>query len=919
MSEPAPGLPRGTVTLLFTDVEASTRLLTRLGERYRDALSQHRSLVRGAVARFDGREVDTQGDSFLVAFARARDAVAAAAAAQQALAAQPWPGGEELRVRMGIHTGEPDLVGQAYVGLDVHRAARVCAAAHGSQVLVTQAVRELVGDEPLAGSRFRDLGRHLLKDLPSAEHLFQLDVPGLAFEFPPPRTLDATALPVQPTRLVGRRGELARARELLLRDGVRLVTCTGPGGTGKTRLALEVAADLATEFRDGVFLVALGAVSEASLVAPSVAASLGLRELGPRAGVDVLREHLRSQQLLLVLDNFEHVAPAAPLVAELLAAAPAVKALVTSRAALRLSGEHELPVPPLSLPDAEHDGAASSEAAELFAERAAAMLGGFELTAANERVVAEICRRLDGLPLAIELAAARLKVLPPEELLDRLARRLQLLTSGARDVPERQRTLRHTLDWSYDLLPAEEQVLFEQLAVFVGGATLESIEAVCEPDEPLDLVAALVENNLVRRVDPPDGGARFTMLETVREYALERMWRRDDAGALARRHAEHFLALAEAAEPALSGERQAEWLARLESEHDNLRAAIDWLLGEGDAERALRFVASTTRFWRAQGHVGEARSRLERALADSQPVDPRTRARALWAAGRLAMGEGDLAAAEGWYAQALSCFRELGAAREEVFTLAELAWLAREFGRLDDAEELCMRAVELARTMDDARALSAALDGLAGVASEQGDHARARQLYEESLGLRRSLADPLLVANATLNLGMAALAEGAYDEALATLEECLAVARRVGDVVHTAAALCCLGELALLARNDVERAREHLREALRTFHDSKDARGVVECLHALAGVAAAAGDPATAARLWGSVERWRGERGTAPLPAELEIALRFVPLAVTELGEERFEAARAAGRSLALEETVADALALGRRSLARSL
>ena len=512
-------LPTGTVTLLFTDIEGSTRLLRRVGDAYADLLAEHRRLLTHAFEHHGGTIVDSEGDAFFVAFASARDAVAGAEAGQRALIGHPWPGEEELRVRMGLHTGEPRLVDGRYVGLDVHHAARLMAAGHGGQVLVSESTRALLDD----GSRLRDLGEHRLKDLSHPQRLYQLEVDGLPTAFPPLKTLDnrPTNLPVQPNELIGRERELEEA-EALLSNGLRVLTLTGPGGTGKTRLALQLAAHVVEEFPDGVFFVSLAPVRDWELVAPTIARTLGLREQPGETVLETLDGYLGDKELLLVLDNFEQVLAAAPAVAGLCASASRLKLLVTSRTPLRLSGERTYPVPPLEL----------AESVRLFAARAHAAALDFDVTEENEDAVAGICRRLDGLPLAIELAATRIRSLPPPALLRRLDQRLKLLTGGAQDLDERQRTLRATIDWSYELLPQAERDLFARLGVFVGGSRLDAAEALCGAIEidVLDGLQSLVEKSLLRQRPDPDGEPRFWMLETIREFALGLLDEAGDAG-----------------------------------------------------------------------------------------------------------------------------------------------------------------------------------------------------------------------------------------------------------------------------------------------------------------------------------------------------------------------------------------------------
>jgi predicted ATPase/class 3 adenylate cyclase len=532
-----PEAPRGTVTFLFSDIEHSTRLLQHLGERYAEVLAAYRRLLRKAFQAWDGYKIDTAGDGFFVAFQRATHAVDAAVAAQRALAVYDWPEGVPVRVRMGLHTGEPTLTASGYIGLDVHRAARICAAGHGGQTLLSQTTRALIEHDLPAGVRLQDLGTHRLKDLQRPERLYQLVIPSLPVDFPPLQSLDRRThnLPIQPTPLIGREQLSAAACELLRRTDVRLLTLSGPGGTGKTRLGLQVAADLLEDFESGVYFVPLAAIRDAALVALSIARTLDIQEKAGQALLDSPHESLHDKQMLL-LDNFEQVVAAAPLVAELLAACPRLKCLITSRVVLRLSGEHEFPVPPLALPDPRHlpavDALSQYAAVALFIQRAPAVKPDFRVDNTNAPAVAEICVRLDGLPLAIELAAARIKLLPPQAILARLGHRLELLRGGARDMPDRHQTLRQAIAWSYDLLEMGEQALFRRLAVFARGCMLEAAEAVClavhDPAagprqglEVLDGVASLLDKSLLRQQEHTSGEPRLRMLETIREYGLE--------------------------------------------------------------------------------------------------------------------------------------------------------------------------------------------------------------------------------------------------------------------------------------------------------------------------------------------------------------------------------------------------------------
>ena len=479
-------LPTGTVTLLFTDIEGSTRLLQHLGERYSDVLAECRALMRAAFHQHHGHEVDTQGDAFFVAFARATDAVMAAVAVQRSLKSHSWPEDVTVPVRMGLHTGEPEHSTEGYVGLDVHRAARIMSAGHGGQVLLSQVTADLVEHNLPTDVSLQDLGEYRLKDLGYPTHLYQLVIPDLQASFPPLKTLDSYAhnLPIQPTPFIGREKVVDNIQQQLLRQEVRLLTLTGPGGVGKTRLGLQVAAEASDQFKDGTWFVSLAPLSDPDLVISTIAETLSIREVAGQSQLEHLKAFLREKHILLLLDNFEHVVSAATQVSELLGACPRLTVLVTSREALHVRAEREFPVPVLALPDTKHlpDPVALSqyEAVALFIERAQAVKPDFQVTNANAPAVAEICAHLDGLPLAIELAAARTRLLPPQALLSRLGQRLQLLTSSVRDAPSRQQTLRQTIQWSYDLLSAQEQQLFQRLSVFVNGCELSAVEAICE-------------------------------------------------------------------------------------------------------------------------------------------------------------------------------------------------------------------------------------------------------------------------------------------------------------------------------------------------------------------------------------------------------------------------------------------------------
>ncbi|MDX6599013.1 MAG: hypothetical protein QOE87_2900, partial [Gaiellales bacterium] len=764
-------LPSGTVTLLFTDIEGSTRLLHELGDRYVEVLADHRRALRAAVAEHHGVEVDTQGDAFFIAFANAPDAVAAARAAQLTLAASP------VRVRMGIHTGTPAVTPEGYVGVDVHRGARICAAGHGGQILISKTTRDSLTEI----SELRDLGEHRLKDLQSPEWLFQVLAPDLEPRFPPLRSLSNTNLPADASKFIGRRRELAEMSEVLGREEVRLLTLTGAGGSGKTRLSIRLAAEFVEHFKNGVFLVSLAPVSDPARVLGAIAQTLGAKGASTEAPADTLRRHLEGKQVLLVLDNFEHLLAAASDVSLLLASAPQLKVIVTSRERLRLAGEHEFAVPPLPMDDA----------VTLFDVRARAAKPSFRVELDRAPVLA-ICRRLDGLPLAVELAAARVKVLGPQALLARLEQRLPVLTGGPRDMPHRQRTLRATIDWSYKLLQATEQDLFTRLAVFVGGFTPEAAEAVTGAS--LDDLAALLDQSLLRSDDGPDGGRRFSMFETIREYAVELLGANKDLETLRGRHAEYIATLAEFAQPQLSGRDQVVWAQRLEAEQENVRAAIGWGL-EHQPLVAARLVAALGNFWFLHGQFAEARHWVDSTLALSD-LPAKLRISALDLAGTLRREASDYARAATLHEEQLALARAVGDSRGIARSLQRLGSNARVQGDYGRAHELRGEAVDRFREIENALPdLAVALSELASTEWAVGTYERARALFAESLGISESLGDLASMASALNNLGATALAAGRAEDAREPVARALALSLTIGDVFGVACSLDCSAEL----------------------------------------------------------------------------------------------------------------------------
>ena len=757
-----PTKPSGIVTFLSTDAERSTR-----------------ELVRTVVGQHGGFDVPTDGRSVLVAFARARDAVAAAVGVQRATRSL-------ARLGVGISSAEAVATDEGYTALGVRGAECIRSAAHPGQILLSQTTRDLLRETPLDTTEVLDLGQHRLTDLTAAQRLFQLVVPDLEVEFPPPRSLETrpTNLPLQPTPLIGRECEIREVAELLRRPDARIVTLTGTGGTGKTRLAAQVAAELLDDFPDGVFFVNLAPLANPGLVLPTVARALGIPDTGGDAG-DALARHLRDRRLLLLLDNFEHVLEVAPAMAA--ATTSAVKLLVTSRIPLHLATERVYPVSPLQTPDATDDveRLLQCESVALFVSRARSARSEFAVTAGNARPVAEICTALAGLPLAIELAATRVGVLPPAALLERLGRPLNLLKGGAPEAPERQRTIRATIEWSYELLDSHDQNLFLRLAVFAGGCTLEAAESVCGDGlDVVDGLASLTDCGLIR-VEGTDEAPRFAMLETIREYAAERLEESGEVEELRRRHADYFLGLAEEAEPNLRGS-PGDWLDRLEREHDNFRAALDRLEQSGAAETALRLAAALWRFWYLKGHLAEGRQRLECVLlTDGRPTA--ARAKALNGAAVMAVNTGDAEAARVRAGEALTLHRELGDAWGAAYSVFML-------GAAEDdaatAQQLYEESVRVFREHGDEHSALLASRNLAAIYADLGDGVRARALYEDNLRRARATHNDRLEASTLGVLAMIALDEDRIEDAASMLKSSLRLHDQLRDVLDTAVDLC---------------------------------------------------------------------------------------------------------------------------------
>jgi predicted ATPase/class 3 adenylate cyclase len=928
-------LPVGTVTFLFTDIEGSTKLWQEHPDAMTVALSRHHAILSESIAIHGGYVFQIIGDEFCGAFSIAKDGLEAALDAQRRLKAEEWGEIGAIRVRMVLHTGSVELRAGEYVSgeyisnLTLSRTARLLSVGHGGQVLLSQSTKDLLTYDIPDGIKLRDLGEHRLKDLLQVEHIYQVLSDGLPDRFPSLKSVDALPnnLPIQLTSFVGRVQEVEEICAYLRREVVRLITLTGPGGVGKSRLSLQVGVELLHDFKDGVFFIALAPIQKPGLVASVIAQTLGVRESTDRSFIDVLKDELGEKQILLILDNFEQVVSAAPLVSELLSSIPLLKVLVTSRIALHLRGENIYTVQPLSLPPKDlmlKEGSESTatlfsnEAVRLFFERAVAVKADLIFSEENIRLIANICHQLEGLPLGIELAAARIRHLPPRALLKRLSSRLQILKGGGRDLPERQQTLRATLDWSYDLLGDNERCLFSCLGVFPGGCTLDAAEAISDLPDSFDVlsgIASLVENSLLIQKEDFKGEPRYWMLETIREYALEHLEASGEAAIVWRKHLQFLAGLAKIGDNKINGPDADYWYKIFQTELDNVRATLNWVLEskfaeEQDIEVAAWLAGRLWWAWYQCGDLADGR-RWATQILDRLPMNLPARAKLLIAVGCYSWQQGDYSTAAPFLDDSVKLWREL----HDEFGLAEAlhfqGHLIFDQKEYVEAGILYQESRELYRRLGDFERILPLIGDLGMVAYHLGDYEKARNLYEECLVLSREHGSKDNIAQTLYRLGDLARLAGDNAGSDVFYKEGLTYFKEMGTKLEIASGLHKLGYITLY-RHDPHQAGILFKESIKIQQEAGNKQGIAECLFGLAGVAGIMGQLEHATQLFGAGQALLDMVGAPLSPADKAEYERDLAEMQRKLAPNVFENAWKVGQAMTIEQAIELALQQGK-------
>jgi predicted ATPase/class 3 adenylate cyclase len=919
-------LPTGSVTFLFTDIEDSTELWEQYPQAMAVAHARHDKIIRDAIQSNNGYVFQVIGDEFCAAFDTAEGAVRAAVKAQLDLHAENW-GKTPIGVRMGIHTGKAELqedrLYHGYVTLS--HAERVMSVAHGGQVILSSTTQQLVQDELPEGVELRDLGQQQLKNLSRPEHLFQLNIGGLPSDFPPLNTLESARhnLPVQLNSFVGREKELVEVKNLL--QDTHVLTLTGPGGTGKTRLSLQLATEVLKEFPDGVWLVELAPLADPSLVIPTVASTLGVRESPGHTILDALIDYVRAKNMLLLFDNCEHlIETCAQLTYTLLRAAPRLKILATSREVLGITGETAYRVPSLPLPKEQqlHDIVAFSQndCVRLFVDRALAAYPSFHLKEKSASAIADICRRLDGIPLAIELAAARTKVFPPEEIASRLDDRFRLLTGGSRTALERHQTLFALIEWSHNLLPEAERILLRRLAVFAGGWSFEAAQAVCEEaidDDVLDLLTHLVDKSLVA-VEEETEEARYRLPETIRQYARDKLFESGEVEKVRDRHLDYFVHFAETAEPELRGKEQWEWLDRVETEHDNFRTALAWSLESGKSDRALHLAGTLYYFWLLRGYFSEGQRWLGDTLALSEraqsegrsagetQADTARRAKALYGAAWLQMETMNIKTARTMCEESLRLWRDLDNKWWTAVVLEQAALLMTVGDNIEAALARLEEGISLAREVEDPWPLALCLIRVGDVLKPMGKAAAARPFLEEGVALARAIGDKAVLSEGLRELGSLYYADGELTAAMRVTEEALVEARAIGSLFQVFFGLLQLVAISCL-QNDSAKAKGYCWELWALAQDLGALFVAGFALMAFGLVACFGGEPQRGVRLIAALEALFLQYGIKPGESDAltKVIRQGMEKARAQLGLAAFQAAQQEGRKLTPEQAIA--------------